>query len=542
MYDWSIGKRIAYGALQAAGLGFLAAGLESVALAATLTLPLGFVGLALVGLVNLAVMGLVAGLVGLAVGAPLHASRREGRTADHLSVHMGLVTTVLCCWFIWQGAADVAAAGRTGGAVVMAVMPLLFGVVIYFNSRYWLRRVELEVEVPAPWLVVALAGGLIMVLGSAAAHSSRNLGGSRALEGDPNLVLIAIDGLRADAVPKRIAGVGDGGWTYQQAVTSSPAAGPAVASVLTGLHPLRHQVIADGATLPRGQVTLAELLSDEGYATGGFVSTDALAGSTGIGQGFLTWDDHVSGPLPGLDRLNILGMVLGGSGTRPSAGTTAAFLHWLDRVDLVPFMALVHLPGPDPTGDYDQWVASTDAQVGDILDQLDERGISATTMVVVMGTHGWMRGEYGHGSGVVGLYDPVVHVPLVIRKPGVQPDQPVVEPQVRLMDVMPTALAWHKLDPRDESEGIDLKLFEAGTMGSLSATLLGAGPDGEPQLGLRNNGVKVLMGLSDGQLHMYDLSAGEQADISSKQPELLLRAKGYLSGERAAYQRIVDGR
>lgn len=554
MNEWGIGRRVGYGALQCAGFGFLAAALELVGVAATLKLPLTLGQLVVLGLSNVAIMGVFAALWGAVLGVPLHALRKNAPAADTLSVQLGLVVGVLCAWFLWQGAAVLLADGRLPGALAMAGMPLGFGAVGYFNSRYWLRRVDRDVAVPVGWVPVAALVAALVVLGTAGAHSGRNTGGHGALEGDPNLLIIAVDGLRRDAVgayggspTPSMDSLAERGVVYTDAITPMPQTSPAVASLLTGLHPLRTHVIGDGYPLARSYKTLAEVLEEEGYATGGFVSRDALHASTGISQGFAVWDDAVSGSIAGLDRMNVAGAVLdqlGSARTRHGDQTIDQLRTWLDRHEMLPFFGFVHLPGPQPGEDYEAAVRRIDAQVGAVVSDLQARGLSEATMVVVAGTSGWMRGEHGMGRGSDGLWDEVVRVPLIVVRPGATVTVPRVDKQVRLMDVLPTALEWHKLDNVAETEGVNLGSFEKEAMPSLTSSLIGRDAEGWPMIGLRSNGIKVVRHIASGREVMFDLGddPGEKRDIFDEPTSQATRdqASAYLAGELAAFERLLE--
>jgi iduronate 2-sulfatase len=59
-----------------------------------------------------------------------------------------------------------------------------------------------------------------------------------------------------------------------------------------------------------------------------------------------------------------------------------------------------------------------DAQIGRVLDALDETGLAARTIVVVWGDHGYLLGELGMWTKHVN-YELANRIPLVIRAPGV---------------------------------------------------------------------------------------------------------------------------
>ena len=77
---------------------------------------------------------------------------------------------------------------------------------------------------------------------------------------------------------------------------------------------------------------------------------------------------------------------------------------------------------------YDAEVAYQDHLLGQLLDTLDKPEIRQDTMVIVVGDHGEMLGEHnlmGHG---LGLYQELIHVPLIIRFPGQEQGKRVTEP------------------------------------------------------------------------------------------------------------------
>jgi len=98
-------------------------------------------------------------------------------------------------------------------------------------------------------------------------------------------------------------------------------------------------------------------------------------------------------------------------------------------------------------GSYDAAVRHADFFVGLLLDGLSELGLDDRTVVVVLADHGEDLLEHGHFNHRLSLHDENVHVPLLLRVPGLAPAH--VEDPVGLVDVLPTLaeLAGSRLRP-----------------------------------------------------------------------------------------------
>lgn len=91
---------------------------------------------------------------------------------------------------------------------------------------------------------------------------------------------------------------------------------------------------------------------------------------------------------------------------------------------------------------YEEAIAYTDAQIGKLMDFLDESGLSENTVVVLVSDHGeefMERRHWGHVE--LNLYDEILKVPMLMRIPGV-PGNQVIGQQVSTMDIMPTLLEF----------------------------------------------------------------------------------------------------
>jgi uncharacterized sulfatase len=95
-----------------------------------------------------------------------------------------------------------------------------------------------------------------------------------------------------------------------------------------------------------------------------------------------------------------------------------------------------------------------DAQVGRVLDELDRLRLSANTIVVFLGDHGYSLGQH-HAWLKMLLFDRVCRVPLIISVPGGKPA--AAASLVESMDLYPTLVALAKLEPPAQLEGKSLE-------------------------------------------------------------------------------------
>jgi arylsulfatase A-like enzyme len=91
---------------------------------------------------------------------------------------------------------------------------------------------------------------------------------------------------------------------------------------------------------------------------------------------------------------------------------------------------------------YDGQLAAMDVALGELLAALRARGRYDNALIIVTSDHGEFLGEHGQ-MGHIGqmLYEPVLHVPLVIKFPGKDALRGENGTPVQLVDVLPTVLA-----------------------------------------------------------------------------------------------------
>ena len=104
--------------------------------------------------------------------------------------------------------------------------------------------------------------------------------------------------------------------------------------------------------------------------------------------------------------------------------------------------------------EYYAMISHLDAQIGRVLDVLDAKGLTDETIVVLAGDNGLAIGRHGL-MGKQNLYDHSVHVPLVMRGPGV-PRGEVRDAQCYLLDIYPTLCELAQVAVPETVEGRSL--------------------------------------------------------------------------------------
>ncbi|HZU44975.1 MAG TPA: sulfatase-like hydrolase/transferase [Terriglobales bacterium] len=309
----------------------------------------------------------------------------------------------------------------------------------------------------------------------------------------PDVFLITIDTLRADHVQcygyKRVQTpalnrLARDGFRFSQAFTPSPITNSSHVTILTGLLPSHHGVTDFVVPLDASHVTLATLLRQAGYHTAAFIGAAVLDSDTlapGLDHGFDYYDNFPRRPRTNarFGRLERRGMDVVERAER-----------WLDGHPGGRHFVWIHLYDPhDPYEPpkpysqiyrdhlYDGEIAYADSALAQFLRYLDKRDWYRPALIVAVGDHGEALGEHGEDTHGIFLYDPTIHVPLIMKLPGSggmssTAKSGAVDAQVRTTDILPTILDVLGMRvPR----GLD------GT--SVKAAFAGGGIDSRPAFG-----------------------------------------------------------
>ncbi len=315
-------------------------------------------------------------------------------------------------------------------------------------------------------------------------------GGPRPEGIGPNLVLITLDTVRADVLepygfPDRsspnLQAFADEAVVFEEAFSTSPRTSPSHASILTSRHPSEHGVLFNGIDLPSeidgSCVTLAEHLRRAGFFTGGIVSASAVGERYGFDRGFDTFEHERTRR----------------KSQKPDAGGGADYVTetaraWLRKHRGRRFFLWVHyyeahmpyhseprfcrelgltdckpvtfemavdgsLSLDEIRQAYRAEIFELDFHVGRLLGALEELGLDGDTVVAIVADHGEYLGEHGRFGHDL-LYDEVLHVPLMVRAPGLPPSRR--SELVSTVDMAPSVLPLLGVAPLPGARGGDV--------------------------------------------------------------------------------------
>ena len=286
----------------------------------------------------------------------------------------------------------------------------------------------------------------------------------RAQHPQPNVVLVLVDTLRADFVgalgSKRgltpaLDAFAATATVFEQARTTSPRTAAALVSIVGARFHGRN--LSCRVTLMPAQASLQQRLAAQGYSAvarlvgDNWAGTPAAEGWTQMIQRGTPYE--VTGPAVTDDGLALISQL-----QRPFL----LLLHYLDPHS--PYRASADVPrrGTGIAAEYGAEVESTDREVGRFLRGLQASERSADTVVVVFADHGENLGERGSRGGHhgVSVYDEDVHVPLMVRVPGMQARR--IGAPVSLVDIAPTVLELVGAPALADSDGRSLAGYLLG--------------------------------------------------------------------------------
>ena len=284
---------------------------------------------------------------------------------------------------------------------------------------------------------------------------------------DLNVVLITIDAVRADhlgvygydrATSPRLDDFARQALVFDRAYAQSNDTGTSMPSLITGRYPSNsawsygercdntewQAHTPNWPTLPDpDNHTLAELLGAKGYATGIVTAVHNLL-LNGISQGFAEQQRASSENAFELAQAFV------------NAHAKERFFLWLhaDRPHAPYQHHAEHDFGKRDIDRYDSEIAKTDVELGAFFEQLRALGIDDETLVILSSDHGEEFREHGGSYHTTTLYEELVHVPLIMRIPGVPPAR--IAAPTDLVNVVPTVARVIGFDTPGALDGVSL--------------------------------------------------------------------------------------
>lgn len=405
--------------------------------------------------------------------------------------------------------------------------------------------------------------------------------------GNPTIRTPRIDRMAAEGV------------RFTQALAGSSLCAPTRCCLMTGKHSGHTSVRTNGGGTPlrAGEVTIASLLSDAGYATGGFGKWGCGGrGSTGVPEDhgfdvFFGYYDQVHAHTyypPYLVRNSEEVPLEGNQGGREGE-TYSQYVIFQAALDFIrenreqPFFC--YLPVTPPHGMFDipdddpawaifkdeDWpeearryaamISMVDRQVGQVLDLLAELGLEENTIVFFCGDNGgndyFKDPEHPRGfhrpnvdprtgaefRGTKGtLYEGGLRIPMIVRWPGrIEPGR-VSDLLCYFPDILPTVCELAEIDVPGDVDGM-----------SIVPELLGPDAAGRAQqqheylyweLGrftaLRMNDWKLIRPRPNADWELYDLSSdiSEEHNVAGEHADVLSKM---VALAESAHEPAVEG-
>jgi arylsulfatase A-like enzyme/Flp pilus assembly protein TadD len=359
-----------------------------------------------------------------------------------------------------------------------------------------------------------------------------------------NVLIISIDTCRADYLScygyqrkttPNIDAIAEQGILFENAVSPVPLTLPAHGSMLTGTIPPYHGVHDNlGYRLGQSNVTLAEILKDNGFVTGAIMSSFVLDSQFGIDQGFDYYNDQFEEEVEALFE------------ERRGQEASRFACNWLAENKDKSFFLFLHYydphtkyAPPEPfkssyAGNlYAGEIAYTDDCISQVIRRLKELDLYDSTLLIIVGDHGESLGERGEKEHGYFIYDCTIKVPLILRYPKCPKGKRVTN-VAGLTDIVPTVLGALGLPVPPKVTGRDLIKYSADNPSASEAryiyceSLLPTRYQCNPLLSVVTDGWKYIQTTRP---ELYDLQndPGEMDNLAEKQPHRARLMQDHLS-------------
>ena len=380
----------------------------------------------------------------------------------------------------------------------------------------------------------------------------------------PNIVIILVDALRADAVGPDtpfLQRLSQRGVTFENAQAPAVVTHVSVASLFSGLDPFEANAL--GEKNWDHKRSLVHEFRKAGYQTIGISANTLISGENKYNAGFDTFITRFWPP--GVVMVNELRSLINADGVhrRPFF----LYVHLIDPHD--PYaspdsiQALSSKPRPDgmipdpnvirkeyiekgldpleelPEGNaeylrslYDQEAVYADKWTQKFHELLEMRGMLDNTLFIVTADHGEQFLEHGEVKHTRQLFEELIHVPLIMAgplPPGLKPGAHVTQPH-SLMELLPSILAWQGVELSGMQKS-RTTLFAEKLRAPILSVTRGCSFDMDSLdsllISLRQGDYKLIHDVSRDESRLFNLKKdpGEKNDLSAEKPDLTRRMR-----------------
>lgn len=294
---------------------------------------------------------------------------------------------------------------------------------------------------------------------------------------DLNVLFVLVDTLRADRLhvygyeretSPNLDALAATGIRFAKQVSQSSWTKCSMASLWTGLYPIRTRVLRAYDALSPDARMPAEIFRDAGYRTAAIWRNGWIAPNFGFSQGFEIYLSPRSQRRDDAEmkRLQSPNFALQGD----DADILVSALEFLrahghERWFLYLHMMDVHqytysedaaLFGTSYSDSYDNAIRWVDSLIGHLFDELDQRGLRERTLIVFSSDHGEAFGEHDGEGHARNVYGEVTTTPLILSFPFRLDPGIVVDARSENVDLWPTVLELVGLPPLPDPDGRSL--------------------------------------------------------------------------------------
>lgn len=376
---------------------------------------------------------------------------------------------------------------------------------------------------------------------------------------------------------------------FERCISPANWTPPGHASIFTGRFPISHgahKTLSDRNPkypncfpLAEEETTIAEILAEQGYRTAGVVANFGfVSGALGLDQGFQFWFARPPRRLKPilltlalkLELVTARRLLTNPVPYRRASDIKEVSLRWIRQYGDRPFFLFINFMDPhspysppkpwegDPgdstlsysfenyhddirdgltdlsdrhwshiNSQYDGEIAYVDAEIGDFLFQLKEQNIYSNSIVIVTSDHGEFLGEKGLLDHQIGLYQPVISVPLIFKVADgtIAPNDS--DRIAQTVDILPTVLDSIDIEIPDFVQGTSLLRTEIHPIISQHYVDLHIydwydGRFNVDQISLIQNTKKLILS-SDGKSEFLELAGDTDEDIEHGGEEFEIR-------------------